>query len=247
MVALHEAVADAQAPFGAQAQRVATPSAIRVLLFSDDEIFRAGCAQHLIGAADARLECSTSLRAWREVLAGADLGPQDVVVLDAPAPTGQVAQAAEQMRSRWPRTGLVLVSGALDQRHLGLVRELTGRPGGGIAVVERRSLRTPADLLSALQGAQGGRVVLDPALLGVRTGSSGEDIAARVSKREREVLDLMACGLTNAGIAARLCLEVKTVERHINSIYTKLPEHAGEGHPRVNVVVAYLLSRTQAA
>jgi serine/threonine-protein kinase PknK len=66
----------------------------------------------------------------------------------------------------------------------------------------------------------------------------------RLSRREREVLDLMAEGRTNAAIARRLYVSDRTVETHVTSILHKLglvPTH--DDHPRVQAVVAYLSAR----
>ncbi|MEK9658453.1 MAG: LuxR C-terminal-related transcriptional regulator [Chloroflexota bacterium] len=149
-------------------------------------------------------------------------------------------RANDVTRERFPRTGLVLVLGTVAPRYGGVIRELTARHRGGLAALTRASLGSPALLVEAIDGVRAGRTALDPLVLGRQRAGRADPFAARLSPREHELLDLLACGLTNADIAARLTLEVKTVERHINGIYTKLPEHDSPGHPRVSRVVAYL-------
>jgi DNA-binding NarL/FixJ family response regulator len=207
---------------------------------SDDEVFRTRAALHLTGDERLAVSRSAGLQGWRSALDGLALGPDDAVVLDAPVLAGGLFRAADVVRERFPRTGLVLVMDAVSARHGGMIRELAARVGGGLAVLSRACVPSPAALAEAIEGVRSGRVTLDPLVLG-RQGPAGRDpFADRLSPREHEVLDLMACGLTNTAIAARLSLEVKTVERHINGIYTKLPEYSSQGHPRVSVVVAYL-------
>jgi DNA-binding NarL/FixJ family response regulator len=69
------------------------------------------------------------------------------------------------------------------------------------------------------------------------------DRVGLLTSREREVLELMAEGLTNAGIAARLVLTERTVESHARSVFMKLDLHGdGAGHRRVLAVLSYLAS-----
>lgn len=214
-----------------------------VVLFSNDEIFRAGCALALRGSERLTVAHAAGLATWRTALGAMRLEPRDVVVVEAPGFSGAAEQVVATVREAWPETALVVIAGQIEPSAMQAIRELASHPGGGVAALTRSSIRSALDLVRAVEDVRGGRVVLDPLMLGQLVDGGAETtgtFGTRLSPREREVLGLMAQGMTNAEVAARLCLEVKTVERHINGIYAKLPEYSSQGHPRVNTVVGYL-------
>jgi len=76
---------------------------------------------------------------------------------------------------------------------------------------------------------------------GGTTGWPRDDLLGRLTRREREVLALMAEGRANAGIAGRLVVTEKAVSKHINNIFTKLDLYpGGDDNRRVLAVLAYL-------
>jgi DNA-binding NarL/FixJ family response regulator len=101
------------------------------------------------------------------------------------------------------------------------------------------------EFLDALQRIARGGSVVDPALVReLVTARRREDPLAALSERERQVLDLMAEGRSNAGIARRLWVTEGTVEKHISSILTKLNLHeADDDHRRVLAVITFLRAR----
>ncbi len=146
------------------------------------------------------------------------------------------------LRDARPGTGFILVFAWAGQRVIQDLRSFSSKAQGGFACVSRDSVASEQHLLQLIEAVTADRVLLDPALLDrfLAPDSLGNSITSRLSNREGEVLHLMASGMTNPGIAHALFLERKTVERHINSIYTKLGDKSGEGHPRVNTILAYL-------
>jgi DNA-binding CsgD family transcriptional regulator len=111
----------------------------------------------------------------------------------------------------------------------------------GFACVFKRAVESSRKLTGLIETVAAGRVSTDAAILTRLLGrTSTSSWLAQLSQRELQVLGLMAQGLTNGGIAARLVLELKTVERHINSIYGKLGEQGQATHQRVQAVMAYL-------
>lgn len=101
------------------------------------------------------------------------------------------------------------------------------------------------DFVDTLRRVSHGASVIDPALVAeLVSARRRDDPLAALSNREREVLTLMAEGLSNGGIGRRLWVTEGTVEKHVRSILTKLdlPE-TGDDHRRVRAVIVYLESR----
>ena len=100
----------------------------------------------------------------------------------------------------------------------------------------------PGELVDAMHRVVSGQTVIDPEVgeAMLRAAHNPDPIAA-MSTREREVLALMAEGRSNAGIAERLGLELKTIEGHVGQILSKLDiEPQGQDHRRVLAVLAWL-------
>lgn len=100
------------------------------------------------------------------------------------------------------------------------------------------------DFVDSVRRVAGGGTAIDPVVIAQLVGRArSDDPLAELTPREREVLALMAEGLSNHGISARLVLSPKTVETHVNSIFWKLGVlQAGEEHRRVRAVLTFLAS-----
>jgi DNA-binding NarL/FixJ family response regulator len=166
----------------------------------------------------------------------------DVVVLDVrmpPTHTTEGLEAARIIRDRWPDTAILVLSQYVETRYaVDLVRE---NPAGIGYLLKDRVTRI-ADLADAVRRVAAGGSVIDPdvvaRLLGRRRRQSPID---ELTRREREILGLMAEGRSNQGIADRLALEVKTVEGHVGQIFGKLGlEPQPEDHRRVLAVLTFL-------
>jgi DNA-binding NarL/FixJ family response regulator len=166
----------------------------------------------------------------------------DVVVLDPrmpPTHTTEGLEAARIIRDRWPDTAILVLSQYVETRYaVDLVRE---NPAGIGYLLKDRVTRI-GDLADAVRRVAVGGSVIDPdvvaRLLGRRRRQSPID---ELTRREREILGLMAEGRSNQGIADRLALEVKTVEGHVGQIFGKLGlEPQPEDHRRVLAVLPFL-------
>jgi len=112
----------------------------------------------------------------------------------------------------------------------------------GCAYLLKHTIDTVDQLTQVICSVAEGRVILDPAVMEglIATGDAHGSFLKDLSPRELEVLSWMAKGYRNQTIAEVLFLDPKTVERHINNIYSKLGNCPEAKHPRVYAVTLYL-------
>jgi len=150
-------------------------------------------------------------------------------------------QIARHCRTAHPTTGVVLLSQYVEPSY---VRVLLDQGTEGRGYLLKEHLAELDDLLVAITSVARGGSAIDPKVVQslVHARASGEDARMeRLSPREREVLALIAEGRTNAAVAQQLVLSQHAVEKHINSIFSKLNLSGDqELHPRVRATLMYL-------
>jgi DNA-binding NarL/FixJ family response regulator len=164
----------------------------------------------------------------------------DLVVLDIRMPptfTDEGARAAAEIKQAHPDIGVLVLSQHIETAH---AVALVSRGGFGYLLKDR--VLAVAEFLAAAERIADGGSVLDPKVVArLVSPSSDDDALASLTDREREVLGLMAEGLTNAGIGQRLYLSERTVEAHVRHVLMKLDIPDGEhAHRRVLAVLAHL-------
>ncbi len=167
----------------------------------------------------------------------------DVVIVDIRMPptfSDEGLVAAERIRSTYPDFGVLVLSQHVEPDYaLRLVEHHPQHTG----YLLKDRLSDIAVLVDGLRRIAAGEVVIDPALITRLVGRKRQDdVLARLSSRERDVLALVAQGLTNEAIGRRLFIGDRTVESHITSAMHKLgiDDHGGQGHRRVLAVLAFL-------
>ena len=161
-----------------------------------------------------------------------------------PTFTDEGARAAREVKQAHPELGVLVLSQHIETTH---AVELVALGGFGY-LLKDRVLAVGEFLASAERVADGGSA-LDPKVVASLVSARGEDRQlSELTEREREVLELMAEGLTNVGIAKRLYLSERTVEAHVRHVLTKLdlPESA-DGHRRILAVLAHLSATQESA
>jgi DNA-binding NarL/FixJ family response regulator len=164
----------------------------------------------------------------------------DLAVVDVrmpPTHTDEGIRAARWLRDAHPDIGVLVLSQHVESA--GVV-DLVSQGGFGYLLKDR--VLDVADFVEAAERVARGGSALDPKVVSSLVGGErGTDGLAVLSAREREVLGLMAEGLTNSAIARRLVLTERTVEGHVRSVLMKLDLPASEdAHRRVLAVIAYL-------
>jgi DNA-binding NarL/FixJ family response regulator len=214
---------------------------VRVVLADDAAVLREGLARVLVGAG---VEVAAQAGTADELLdAVAEVHP-DVAIVDIrmpPTRTDEGLVAAERIAERHPETGVLLLSQYVEAAYaLRLLESGRGRTG---YLLKDRVLDV-GDFVAALERVDAGETVVDPALVAQLVGRRQEDDPLdELTDREREVLALMAEGLTDRGISERLYVTPKTIETHIRHIFGKLGIPATPAHNRrVHAVLAYLRS-----
>jgi DNA-binding NarL/FixJ family response regulator len=212
---------------------------VRVVLADDAAVLREGLARVLTGAG---VEVVAQAGDADELLEAVEAQRPDVAVVDIrmpPTRTDEGLVAAERIAERYPRTGVLVLSQHVDAAYaLRLLESGRGRTG---YLLKDRMLDV-ADFVAALERIASGETVVDPALVAQLVGRRQEDDPLdELTSREREVLALMAEGLTDRGISERLYVTPKTIETHIGHIFGKLGIPATPAHNRrVHAVLAYL-------
>ena len=210
---------------------------MRVVIAEDQVLLREGLGRLF---ADGGHEVVASLgdadRVLREV---SELAP-DLVVIDVRMPptfTDEGARVARELKDAHPDVGVLVLSQHVETVHAVSLVAL----GGFGYLLKDRVLDVGEFLATAERVARGGSA-LDPQVVARLVSPYDEQSPlAQLSAREREVLELVATGLTNTGIARRLYLSERTVEAHVRHVLMKLDLPEGEeGHRRVLAVLTHL-------
>jgi DNA-binding NarL/FixJ family response regulator len=212
-----------------------------VVVADDDILVREGVSSILAAAGYDVVGQAGGVEALRTIV---EQQVPDLAVIDIRMPPTQSwegLEAARSIRAEFPRVGIMLLSAHVEVETA--IDLLEG--GERIGYLLKSTVLRVDDLLEALERIAGGGSVVDPALVSeLLARRRRDDPLAELTPREREVLGLMAEGLSNAGIAARLVVTEGAVEKHVRSILAKLHLPASEdGHRRVLAVLAYLDAR----
>jgi DNA-binding NarL/FixJ family response regulator len=214
---------------------------LRVVIAEDSFLIREG-VRELLGS-DPDVDVVAACADLDSLLEAVAREKPDVVLTDIrmpPTDTDEGIRAAEQLRDTAPDVGVVVLS-QYDEPDYALALLERGARGRGYLLKQRVS--DLDQLVGALREVQRGGSVIDPKIVEglVAARSRSASPLDELTSREREVLGEMAQGKNNAAIAASLVLTERAIERHINSIFSKLAlTQEKDVHRRVKAVLLFL-------
>ncbi len=187
---------------------------IRVFVVDDHNIFRRGLFAVL--QTEPRIHWAGEADSGRDAVLLAPAARPDLVLMDIAMPgMGGVATMA-LLRQSLPLTRFVLMTCTLD------AAELRHAYAAGACCVLHKTT-SAQELLTVLHAAHRGQTVYSPTVAdAMAAGAADRDLGADLTQRERKLLSLMACGLPNREISARLDIAMPTVKFHVTNILAKL-------------------------
>ena len=212
---------------------------MRVVVADDVMLTRQGIVRLLDDAGiDVVAEAEDADGLLREVrLKGPDAAIVDIRM--PPTGTDEGIQVAARLRETHPRIGVVILSQYSDPSY---ALRLLDSGSDGRAYLLKQRVFDVAVLVDALRRIGDGETVVDPTIVARLVGRQRkQDPLAELTPREREVLGLVAEGLSNGAIAGRLFVTERTVEAHVKQVFLKLGlAVTPDSHRRVLAVLAYL-------
>jgi len=212
---------------------------VRVVIADDSLLVREGIAAVLRRAGvDVMAEASCAEELLREV----DLHDPDAVIVDIRMPPDfgdEGIRAAHEIRARRPGIGIVILSQHVD---LGTATRALGESPRGLGYLLKDRVGDVDEFAGTLRHVAAGGSALDPEVVQILLADDRDEGQLRtLSAREREVLQLVAEGRSNKGIAERLSVTERAVQKHVTAIFAKLalpPDQ--DDNRRILAVLAYL-------
>ena len=212
---------------------------LRVVLAEDSVLLREGVARILL---DAGFEIVGQAGSADELLLKVRSYSPDMAIVDIrmpPTHTDEGLRAAQEIRERHPGVGVLVLSQYIEPTY---AMELLAENAEGVGYLLKDRISDVKEFAAAVRRVGEGGSALDPAIVTQLVGRRRKDDPIdHLTPREREVLELMAQGRSNSGIAERLVVTERAVEKHVTSIFEKLRlPPAAEDHRRVLAVLAFL-------
>ena len=212
---------------------------MRVVIAEDAVMLREGLIRLL---ADEGIETVATSGDGTGLVANVKEHRPDLAIVDVRMPptfTDEGLRAALDVRREVPGTPILVFSQYVEERY---ATDLIGGGAEGVGYLLKERVADVAEFLAAVRRVAGGGTVIDPEVIAQLLGRRRRgDRLEVLTPREREVLGLMAEGLSNAAIARRLVVTDGAVEKHISNIFLKLGlQHTTSTHRRVMAVLAFL-------
>ncbi|WP_328380532.1 response regulator transcription factor (plasmid) [Streptomyces sp. NBC_00440] len=211
---------------------------MRAVIAEDSVLLRVGLVRVLEMAG---IEVVAEAGDEQGLLAAVEEHRPDIAVTDVRMPPGHSSEgvrAALVIREQWPRTSVLLLSQYVEEQY---AADLLAKDTAGVGYLLKQRVADVEEFIEALHRVAAGGTALDPQVISQLLLHRRDDPLKGLTGREREVLELMAGGRSNLGIAERLVVSESTVAKHINNILTKLDLPSADlDHRRVLAVLRFL-------
>jgi DNA-binding NarL/FixJ family response regulator len=214
---------------------------VRVAIAEDSVLLREGLARLLD---DAGIDVVAQSTDADDLLLKVRSYSPDVAIVDIrlpPTHNDEGLRAALEIREKHPSVAVLVLSQYVE---LGLALKLVADSAEGVGYLLKDRISDVDEFVAALRRVADGGSALDPIIVSTLVSRERpDDPLAQLTPREREVLELMAAGSSNQGIADKLVITLRAVEKYVSSIFTKLglPSTGGESR-RVLAVLTFLRS-----
>jgi DNA-binding NarL/FixJ family response regulator len=212
---------------------------VRVVIAEDSVLLREGVARLL---ADEGFEVVEAVGDGEALVAAVERLRPDLAIVDVrmpPTHTDEGLRAAIAAREHVPEMAILVLSQYVEERY---ASDLLAAGDRGIGYLLKERVADVGDFVESVRRVAEGGTAFDPEVIAQLMGRRRRnDPLSELTPREREVLALMAEGLSNTAIAKRLWLSVGAVEKHISSIFARLGLLPGDDeNRRVRAVLTYL-------
>ena len=212
---------------------------MRLVLAEDHALLRAGLIQLLEGNGFTILHAVDNAPELERALLDPDA---EAAVLDVrlpPTQTDEGLRAAHEIRARHPQIGIVILSQHVE---VGIATRLLAETPEGLGYLLKDRVSNVDAFVGALERVADGGSALDPEVVtGLFARAQDDGPLQTLTEREREVLEQIAEGLSNQAIADTMQITLRSVEKYVSSVFTKLGLPAtGQEHRRVLAVLRFL-------
>jgi DNA-binding NarL/FixJ family response regulator len=212
---------------------------VRVVIADDSVLVREGIASILTRAG---IEVAAQVESPEDLLREVDSHVPDVAIVDVrmpPTQTDEGLRAAHEIRARHPQIGIVILSQHVE---VGIATRLLAETPEHLGYLLKDRVGNAEAFVGALHRVADGGSALDPEVVSGLLSRPREDGPLQtLTEREREVLERIAEGLSNQAIAAEMAITLRSVEKYVSSVFTKLGlPTTGHEHRRVLAVLRFL-------